>query len=122
MGLFKVVFFTNGKFVRDEGVSYEGGDVFAIAGQDPDFWSYFEACDLLKSLDASFIKEDVKMWWKSEHGSLENDLKPLVNDEDATLLAMCAEETKSDIEIYTEPKDNVNSEDSEDSESSEDSL
>ncbi|XP_058764112.1 uncharacterized protein LOC131637534 [Vicia villosa] len=124
MGLFKVVFFTNGKFVRDEGVSYEGGDVFAIAGQDPDFWSYFEACDLLKSLDASFIKEDVKMWWKSEHGSLENDLKPLVNDEDATLLAMCAEETKSDIEIYTEPKEkeNVNVEESEDGESSEDSL
>src|SRR3954471_19677889 len=64
------------------------------------------------------------MWWKSEHGSLENDLKPLVNDEDATLLAMCAEETKSDIEIYTEPKEkeNVNVEESEDGESSEDSL
>ena len=53
---------------------------------------------------SSFKTEDVKMWWKSEHGSLENDLKPLVNDEDATMLAMCAEETKCDVEIYTEAR------------------
>ncbi|CAI8606233.1 unnamed protein product [Vicia faba] len=82
------------------------------------------------------------MWWKSEHGSLKNDLKPLVNDEDATMLTMCAEETKCDVEIYTKKrlssgektymerlkekeKGYVNveeNEDGEDSESSEDSL
>ena len=48
-------------------------------------------------MDSSFKTEDVKIWWKSEHGSLENDLKPLVNDEDATMLAMCVEETKCDV-------------------------
>src|ERR1051325_9517296 len=70
----------------------------------PDFWSYFEACDIIKGIYSSFNVEEVKMWWKSKHGSLENDLKPLVNDEDASLLAMCAEETKCDVEIYTEAK------------------
>ena len=75
-----------------------------MCGQDPDLWSYFEACDIIKGIDSSFNREKVKMQWKSEHGSLENDLKPLVNDEDASLLAMCAEETKCDVEIYTEAK------------------
>ena len=87
-------------------------------------------------MDSSFKTEDVKIWWKSEHDSLENDLKPLVNDEDATILSKCAEESKCDVEIYTEArlssgektymerlkekeKGNVNVEDSE---SSEDSL
>ncbi|CAI8617866.1 unnamed protein product [Vicia faba] len=53
-------------------------------------------------MDSSFKTEDVKIWWKSEHCSLENDLKPVINDEDATMLAMCDEETKCDVEIYTE--------------------
>ncbi|CAI8616634.1 unnamed protein product [Vicia faba] len=55
-------------------------------------------------MDSSFKIEDVKIWWKSEHGSLENDLKPLVNDEDATMLAMCVKETKYDVEIYTKAR------------------
>ncbi|CAI8617880.1 unnamed protein product [Vicia faba] len=93
-------------------------------------------------MDSSFKIEYVKMWWKYEYGSLENDLKPLVNDDDATMLAMCAEEIKCDVEIYTEARfssgektymerskekekghGNVEeNEDGEDSESSEDSL
>ncbi|CAI8610184.1 unnamed protein product [Vicia faba] len=55
-------------------------------------------------MDSSFKTEDVKIWWKYEHGSLENDLKPLVNDEDATMLAICAKEIKCDIKIYTEAR------------------
>ena len=60
----------------------------------------------LKQLDfqKSFKFEDVKMWWKSEHGSLENDLKSLVNDKYASLLAICAEDNKCGVEIYTEAK------------------
>src|ERR1044072_9328640 len=100
MRLFKVVFHTKGSFVKEEGLRCKEGDVYAVCGQDPDLWSYFEACDIIKGIDSSFNREEVKMWWKSEHGSLENDLKPLVNDEDASLLAMCVEETKCDVEIY----------------------
>ncbi|CAI8591386.1 unnamed protein product [Vicia faba] len=90
------------------------GGVYNVCGQDPDLWSYFEACDLIKSMGSSFKIEDVKIWWKFEHGSLENYLKPLVNDEDATI-----ERLKEKEKDHDNIKEN---EDGEDSESSEDSL
>ncbi|XP_058754865.1 uncharacterized protein LOC131628014 [Vicia villosa] len=104
MGLFKVVFYTKGSFVKDEGLTYEGGNVYAVSGQDPDYWSYFEAVDLIKDMDSAFKVEDVKMWWKTEKESLGNDLKPFDNDVDASKLAVCAEENKCDVEIYAETR------------------
>ncbi|CAI8604557.1 unnamed protein product [Vicia faba] len=88
---------------KDVGLRYEGG-VYDTIRQDSDCWSNFKACDLIKGMDSSFKIEDVKMWWKDEHGCLENDLKLFVNDEDATMLALCVDKTKCDVEIYTEAR------------------
>lgn len=54
MGLFKVVFYTKDSFVNDARLSYEDGDAYALSGQDSDFLSFFEACDLIKGMDSSF--------------------------------------------------------------------
>lgn len=59
---------------------YEGKKVYAFSGQDPDFWSYFEACDVIQRMDSEFDVEDVKLWWKYRGGSLEEDLKSFKND------------------------------------------
>lgn len=32
-------------FVKDVESRYEGGEVYAYSAQDPNFWSYFEACE-----------------------------------------------------------------------------
>lgn len=103
MRLFKVIFYTKDSFVNDARLKYDGGDVYALHRQDYDFWSFFEACDLVKGMDSSFNIDDVKLWWKHEYGCLEKDLKPLVNDEDATMLTLCAEKSNCDVEIYTKP-------------------
>lgn len=42
MGKFKVVFYIKGCFVKDLDLRYEGGDVYAYSGQDPNYWYYFE--------------------------------------------------------------------------------
>ncbi|CAK8542710.1 unnamed protein product [Lathyrus sativus] len=104
MRLFKVVFYTKDSFVKDERLRYDGGDVYALSEQDSDFWSFFEACDLIKGMDSSFNIDDVKLWWKHEEDCLENNLKPFFNDEDETMLAMFVEKNNYDVEIYTEPK------------------
>jgi len=55
MVLFKVVFFTKGFFfVRDPNLRYKGGNVYAYKGQDSDFWSFFEARDIMKEMDDTF--------------------------------------------------------------------
>ncbi|KAI5383960.1 hypothetical protein KIW84_071084 [Lathyrus oleraceus] len=104
MWLFKVIFYTKGSFVKDERLRYDGGDVYALSGQDSDFWSFFEVCDLIKGIDSSLNIDDVKLWWKHEYGCLEKDLKPFVNDEDATVLVFYTEKSNCDVEIYTEPR------------------
>lgn len=54
MGLFKVVSFTKWSFVKDPNIMYEGGNIFAFNGQDTNFWSFFEARDLIKGMDSKF--------------------------------------------------------------------
>lgn len=60
-----MVFYTEYCFVKDPNLRYEGGEVYAYSGQDPNYWSYFEACDLVKGIDPEFDVGDVKMWWKT---------------------------------------------------------
>lgn len=47
MGLFKVVFYTNGSFVKDTKLRYEGEDIYAFSGHDSYFLSFFEAYNLI---------------------------------------------------------------------------
>ncbi|CAK8570036.1 unnamed protein product [Lathyrus sativus] len=104
MDSFMVVFYSKGRFVKDPKIRYEGGDVYAFNGQDPDYWSFFEARDLIKLIEPEFDIVSVKMWWKHEEGSFEHDLKPFKDDGDASELAMYVIGNKSDIEIFCEPK------------------
>ena len=104
MDKFKIVFYSKVRFVKDNNLKYEGGEVYAFAGQDPDYWSFFEACDLVKVLEPEFDYTSVKMWWKHEGGLLEKDLKQFRDDGDAHELALYAIGYKCDVEIYCEPK------------------
>lgn len=61
IGLFKVVFYTKGSFVKDPKLRYEGGNIFAFNGQDTDFWLFFEARDLIKRMNSAFTIDEVKM-------------------------------------------------------------
>lgn len=52
-------------------------------------------------MDSQFNLDGVKIWWKQEDGSLEKELKPFTNDENASLLSLFAEQTGREVEIYT---------------------
>lgn len=82
-GLFKVMFHTKGCFVKDPNLRSESGYVYAYSGLDSYYWSYFEACDLIKGIDLEFDVGVVKIWWKHDGSSLEEDLKPFRDDRDA---------------------------------------
>lgn len=66
-----MVFFTKGCFVRDPKLRYEGGNFYAYNGQDTDYWSFYEARDLIKAMDSQFNAYGVKMLWKHKCGSLD---------------------------------------------------
>ncbi|KAI5396006.1 hypothetical protein KIW84_062270 [Lathyrus oleraceus] len=104
MGLFKMVFSTKGSFVKDARLRYDGRDVYALSGQYTYFFSFFEACDLIKGMGSSFNIDDVKLSRKHENGCLEKDIKPFINDEDATLLDLYAEKSSCGVEIYIEQR------------------
>ncbi|KAI5436794.1 hypothetical protein KIW84_023059 [Lathyrus oleraceus] len=55
-------------------------------------------------MESYFEVDDVKLWWKCEGGSLEEDLKPFRNDVDAMQLSNFVEKRKCDMKIYIEPK------------------
>lgn len=46
----------------------------------------------------------MKLWWKYEGGSLEEDLKPFRNDGDAIELSVLFEKSNWEIEIFIDPK------------------
>lgn len=104
MELFKVMCYTNVSFVKYPNFRYEGGDIYAYNGQDPDYWSYFKACDLIKGIDSEFDVRVVKIWWKDKGGSLDDDLKPFRDDGDAYELVVFAFGNNCEVEIYTESK------------------
>lgn len=75
-----------------------------ICGQDSEYWSFFEACDIIKGMDSQFNVDGVKIWWKQEGGSLEKDKKPFINNEDASLFSLIIEKNECEVEIYIEVK------------------
>ncbi|CAI8602103.1 unnamed protein product [Vicia faba] len=101
---FKVIFNTRGYFVKDPDLKYVGGEVFVFEGQDPDYFSFFEVRDLVKSIDSAFDYKTVKMWWKHEEGSLEADMYPFKDDGDALESTVYAVGNNNAIEIYCEAK------------------
>ena len=103
MSAFKILFYTKGYFVKDPGIRYEGGDVFGFNMQDVDYWSFFEAIDLVKSIQPEFDMDTVKMWWKHENGNFE-DLKRFKDDGDDIEVSVFVVEHMCDIEIFCEPK------------------
>ena len=53
------------------------------------------------------MKGLVRLWWKHESGSMDEDLKPFRNDIDATAMSDYAHDNKCDVELYVEPKVNL---------------
>ncbi|CAK8576504.1 unnamed protein product [Lathyrus sativus] len=104
MDKFKVLFYSKGYFVKDPNIRYDGRKVYAFTGQDPDYWSFFEACDLVKVIDSEFDLSCVKMWWKHDEGSFQEDLKQFRDDGDAFELAMYVIINNCEVEILCEPK------------------
>ncbi|RHN59870.1 putative transcription factor interactor and regulator CCHC(Zn) family [Medicago truncatula] len=105
MVLFGVVFNTKGNFVKDPKLRYEGGKVFAVKAQDTEFWSYFEARDIILEHDEDFDLEKVNLWWMHIDGNLEEDIKPFKDDKDAVKMSTFAADNNCDVELYVEPKD-----------------
>jgi len=96
---FAVAFHHMGRFERNKGLKYVGGEIHVVKGIDPDFWSYFEALGILKEFKYA---GDVKLWWKGSKEKLLNNLRTLNDDKDAMALAFFAEETKQEVDIYVQ--------------------
>ena len=86
-------------FVKDSKLRYEGGEVYLYSGQNPDYWSFFEACGLIKGINSEFDSVTVKMWWKHDSGSFDEDLKPFRDDGDAIELDMFSFGNDCELEI-----------------------
>ncbi|CAI8593138.1 unnamed protein product [Vicia faba] len=73
---FEAVYEEKGKIVAllvwwphsNSNLRYEGGEVYAYSGQDFNYWSYFEACELIKGIDSKFDIGTMKIWWKHDGG------------------------------------------------------
>ena len=93
---FAVAFHHMGRFERNKGLKYVGGEIHVVKGIDPDFWSYFEALGIVKEFKYG---DDVKLWWKGSKEKLLNNLQMLNDDKEAMALANFAEETKEEVDI-----------------------
>ncbi|XP_058746137.1 uncharacterized protein LOC131619011 [Vicia villosa] len=104
MSRFNVVFYIKGCFVKDQDIRYEGGYVLGFSNQHTDYWSFFEACDLVKTIKPDFDDTKVKMWWKPENGNFDVDLLAFRDDADVVELSAIVFDKKCNVEIYCEPK------------------
>jgi len=96
---FAVAFHHMGRFERNKGLKYVGGEIHVVKGIDPDFWSYFEALGIVKEFK---FGGDVKLWWKGSKEKLLNNLRILNDDKEAMALANFVEETKEEVDIYVQ--------------------
>ena len=68
---FVVAFHHMGRFERNKGLKYVGGEIHVVKGIDPDFCSYFETLGIVKEFK---YEGDVKLWWKGSKQKLLNNL------------------------------------------------
>lgn len=106
MGKFKVVFYVKGCFVKKHNLRYGDGEVCAFTSQDLYYWSFFKACDLVKSIDPECDVSATKIWWKHDEGSREQDLKSFKDDGDAIELVVYAVGSNCEVEIFCEARPN----------------
>ena len=93
---FDVAFHHMGRFERNKGLKYVGGEIHVVKGIDPDIWLFFEALGIVKEFKYG---GDVKLWWKGSKQSLLNNLRLLSDDKEAIELANFAEESKEEVDI-----------------------
>ena len=96
---FAVAFHHMGRFERNRGLKYVGGEIHVVKGIDPDFWSFFEALGIVKDFKYA---GDVKLWWKGSKEKLLNNLRLLSDDKEALALAKYAEERNEEVDIYVQ--------------------
>lgn len=65
-------------------------------------WYFFKAFDTINQMDLTFDEVSVRLWWKHDSGSLDDDVKPFEDDVGAIKMSTYIEETKCDVEIYVE--------------------
>lgn len=80
------------------------GGIYTYSGQDPNYWSYFKARDLIKGIDLEFGVKVVKIWWKHDGGSLDKDVKSFGDNGDSSELTMFRFRNNCEVGIFTEPK------------------
>ena len=96
---FNVAFHHMGRFERNRGLKYVGGEIHVVKGIDPNFWSFFEALGIVKEFKYG---GEVKLWWKGSKQSLLNNLRLLSDDKEAIELANFAEKSKEEVDIYVQ--------------------
>jgi len=96
---FAVAFHHMGRFERNRGLKYVGGEIHVVSGIDPDFWSFFEALGIVKEFKYA---GDVRLWWKGLKETLLNNLRLLSDDKEALALAKYAEDRNEEVDIYVQ--------------------
>ncbi|XP_058781151.1 uncharacterized protein LOC131655272 [Vicia villosa] len=71
-------------------------------GRGSDAQAQSSARDLVKTIEPDFDEKTVKMWWKPENGSFEEDMLPFRDDSDAAELVMFVVGNNCDAEIFCE--------------------
>ncbi|XP_027913371.1 uncharacterized protein LOC114173285 isoform X1 [Vigna unguiculata] len=96
---FAVAFHHMGRFERNRGLKYVGGEIHVVSGIDTDFWSFFEALGIVKEFKYA---GDVRLWWKGSKETLLNNLRLLSDDKEALALAKYAEDRNEEVDIYVQ--------------------
>ncbi|QCD87666.1 hypothetical protein DEO72_LG3g2205 [Vigna unguiculata] len=88
-----------GRFEKNRGVKYVGGEIHVVKCIDPDRWSYFEALGIVKEFKYG---GEVRLWWKGSSESLYNNLRLLNDDREALNLAKYADDNEEEVELNTQ--------------------
>jgi len=87
-----------GRFERNRGLKYIGGEIHVVKRINPDFWSFFEALGIVEEFkDVG----DVKLWWKGSKHKLLNNLRLLSVDKEALALSKYVEDRNKEVYIYS---------------------
>ena len=88
---FDVVLYHMGRFEKNRGVKYVGGEIHVVKCIDHDRWSFFKALGIIEEFKYG---GEVRLWWKGSFESLYNNLRLLSDDREALNLAKNAEDNE----------------------------